>query len=72
MLREGGVQMTADLQPSVLTAAGGEDSQSSMDSIDDLDTCQSTAPTRSCSDEDAGDQVRASCSLAMEVFRAGK
>jgi hypothetical protein len=70
MLRESGVQMTADLQPSVLTAAGGEDSQSSMDSIDDMDSCLSTAPTRSCSDEEPGDQVRVSSTLTVGGLHA--
>lgn len=61
MLRESGVAMAADLQPWVLTAARGEDSQSSMDSIDDDaaagDTCAGGQPTRSCSDAEPGDQV---------------
>ena len=59
VLRESGVAMAADLQPWVLTAARGEDSQSSMDSVDDDAAGIGAQPTRACSDQEPGDQVRA-------------
>ena len=53
MLRESSVATAVELTPSVLSTVGGEESRTSMDSIDadQADACLGGAPTSSCSDE---------------------
>lgn len=56
MLRESCIATAVELTPSVLSTVGGEETRSSLDSIDadQADACIGGAPTSSCSDEQAG------------------